>query len=159
MTVDECWQGAVFYNAQGGFELMALIEMKRTTFEWLKKETCPQSGSSRRPSACKMNALALSYGDINKYIYLLLYVFKFWDLRWYHKFCHGKRRLHFKIQGKKNLKFIFFRIWSLHFSSYTSYGFLIAKGRTLNSQNSARISIDLESVSDCVYFLWFVIKF
>ena len=51
---------------------------------------------------------------------------------------------------KKNSKFIFFRIWSLDFSSYTSYGFLIAKGRTLNSQNSAKISIDLESVSDCV---------
>ena len=51
---------------------------------------------------------------------------------------------------KKNSKFIFFRIWSLDFSSFTSYGFLLPKGRTQNSQKSARISIDLESISDCV---------
>ena len=51
---------------------------------------------------------------------------------------------------EKDLKFIFFRIWLLNFSFYFGYGFLIAKGRTLKSQNSARISIDLESVSDCV---------
>ena len=51
---------------------------------------------------------------------------------------------------KKNSKFIFFRIWSLDFSSFTSYGFLLPKGRTPNSQKSARISIDLESILDCV---------
>ena len=54
---------------------------------------------------------------------------------------------------KKNSKFIFFRIWSLDFSSFTSYGFLLPKGRTPNSQKSARISIDLESISDCVIAL------
>ena len=51
---------------------------------------------------------------------------------------------------KKNSKFIFFRIWSLDFSSFTSYGFLLPKGRTPNSQKSARISIDSKSISDCV---------
>ena len=61
-----------------------------------------------------------------------------------------QKEIAFQNPGEKDLRFIFFKIWSSDSSSYTSYGFLIAKGRTLNSQNSARISIDLESVSDCV---------
>ena len=51
---------------------------------------------------------------------------------------------------KKNSKFIFFRIWSLDFSSFTSYGFLLPKGRTPNSQKSARISIYSKLISDSV---------
>ena len=51
---------------------------------------------------------------------------------------------------KKKIKFIFFRILSLDFSSYTSYDFLISKERTPNSQKSARISIYSKLISDSV---------
>ena len=44
MSVDGCWQGAVFYNAQGGFELTALTEMKKTTFLNDKKENVTTLG-------------------------------------------------------------------------------------------------------------------
>ena len=72
------------------------------------------------------------------------------------RFAYGKmdlpqqKDITFQNPGKKELNINFLRIWSLDFSSYTSYGFLIAKGRTLNSQKSARISIDSKSIPDSV---------
>ena len=56
---------------------------------------------------------------------------------------------------KKKLKFIFFRILSLDFSSYTSYDFLISKERTPNSQKSARISIH----SKFEFFTFWIFEF
>ena len=56
----------------------------------------------------------------------------------------------FQNPGKKKLKINFLRIWSLDFSSYTSYDFLIAKERTPHSQKCARISIDSKSIPDSV---------
>ena len=87
---------------------------------------------------------------------LFWYLIRIWNDRWYHKICLWKDGLasakgHYisKSRGKK-LKINFLRIWSLDFSSYTSYDFLIAKERTPHSQKSARISIDSKSIPDSV---------
>lgn len=72
------------------------------------------------------------------------------------RFAYGKidlpqqKDITFQNPWKKKLKINFLRIWSLDFSSYTSYDFLIAKERTPHSQKCARISIDSKSIPDSV---------
>ena len=152
MTVDGCWQGAVFCNAQGGFELTTPTKMKRTAFEWQKKKYAFNRARAADLPHAKETLWHWATEAITKdAIYLNLYTQS--EILDEIKIFAMPKENSVSKSRKKNSKFIFFRIWSLDFSSFTSYGFLLPKGRTPNSQKSARISIDLESISDCVLCL------
>ena len=149
MTVDGCWQGAVFCNAQGGFELTTPTKMKRTAFEWQKKKYAFNRARAADLPHAKETLWHWATEAITKdAIYLNSYTQS--EILDEIKIFAMPKENSVSKSRKKNSKFIFFRIWSLDFSSFTSYGFLLPKGRTPNSQKSARISIDLESISDCV---------
>ena len=149
MTVDGCWQGAVFCNAQGGFELTTPTKMKRTAFEWQKKKYAFNRAQAADLPHAKETLWHWATEAITKLsIYLNSYTQS--EILDEIKIFAMPKENSVSKSRKKNSKFIFFRIWSLDFSSFTSYGFLLPKGRTPNSQKSARISIDLESISDCV---------
>ena len=149
MTVDGCWQGGVFCNAQGGFELTTPTKMKRTAFEWQKKKYAFNRARAADLPHAKETLWHWATEAITKdAIYLNSYTQS--EILDEIKIFAMPKENSVSKSRKKNSKFIFFRIWSLDFSSFTSYGFLLPKGRTQNSQKSARISIDLESISDCV---------
>ena len=87
---------------------------------------------------------------------LFWYLISIWNDRWCHKICLWKDGLasakgHYISKSReKKLKINFLRIWSLDFSSYTSYDSLIAKERTPHNQKCARILIDSKSIPDSV---------
>ena len=138
-----------FAMPRGGFELTTPTKMKRTAFEWQKKKYAFNRARAADLPHAKETLWHWATETITKdAIYLNSYTQS--EILDEIKIFAMPKENSVSKSRKKNSKFIFFRIWSLDFSSFTSYGFLLPKGRTPNSQKSARISIDLESISDCV---------